>query len=378
MTYPSGFLFAITLYNRKTALDQLPAAEYLACVTPSEAANLTRFDGTRSGFYEVYFVEVQDPEHHSGLWVRYTLCSPTSGVENAVAELWGMYFDRRDPSKNMAIKETIPLSTATIGRDRFSFQLGDNGEINKDGCRGKLEDGDKVLEWDLSWGDDHILHHLPYEAMYTAPVPKSKVNSPHYDLCAKGHYTACGDRWELDDVPGQQSHIWGTEHARKWIWSHCNTFDEDPTAIFEGLSAHIKLGPLPFPPLTFYSLRYKGRDYIFNSPKQLLRENESRTDAKDNARDWFPVARWIVGGGDEQLRFRGELWADMPAYVGVSYKDPNGSPLVCNHSKVAHAKIEVMQPDGSGGWRVVDVLNSSGAALEFVGRQGDPRVPVLI
>lgn len=346
-------------------------------MTPAEAANLTRFDGERAGFYEVYFVEVQDPDNHSGLWVRYTLCSPTKGVEHAVAELWGMYFDRRDPSKNMALKKTVPLSSTSIGRHEFRFQIED-AEINQTGCRGKLVGGDKTLEWDLKWGDDHVMHHLPFEAMYTAPIPKTKVNSPHYDLRASGHYGAHGDRWEIDGASGQQSHLWGTQHARRWIWSHCNTFKEDPTAIFEGLTAHIKVGPVPVPPLTFFSLRYKGRDYVFNSPKQLLRHNESRTDAKSNARDWFPVSRWIVGGGDENLRFRGELWADMPTYVGVSYKDPDGSGLVCSHSKVAHAKIEVLHPDGNGGWRVGDTLSSDGAALEFVGRQSDPRVPVLI
>jgi hypothetical protein len=45
---------------------------------------------------------------------------------------------------------------------------------------------------------------------------------------------------------------------------------------------------------------------------------------------------------------------------------------------VASAKLEILARDRST-WRVVDTLTSDGAvALEFVGREADPRVPLLI
>jgi hypothetical protein len=130
--------------------------------------------------------------------------------------------------------------------------------------------------------------------------------------------------------------------------------------------------------MTMFALRYKGVDYLFNRPRQLLRTNESRTDATSNPKGYFPVARWIVGGGNDQLRFRGELWSDLSHYIGVRYTDPDGSGRVCSHSKVANARLEIMVRDKNT-WRVADTLTSEGAtALEFVGREADPRVSLLL
>ena len=344
---------------------------------PAEEANITRFDGRKEGFYEVYFIEVQDADCASGLWVRYTLHSPKRGDGPPVAELWAMYFDREDPTKRRALKKTVPFKEARVGTDRFSLCFAD-AELTQTGCRGAIGEGDDRIEWDLTWGQDKLLIHYPFDAMYSGPFPKAKVTSPHYDMRASGFYTAGDKRWDLDAVPGQQSHIWGTQHALRWIWCHCNTFAEDETAVFEGLSAQVKVGPITAPPLTFYSLHYKGRDYIFNAPKQMARTNESRTDATEHPKASYRVCKWIVGGGDEELRFRGEVWGDIEAYVGVRYTDPSGRKLVCSHNKVAFAKIEIMRRDEGDAWRVVDTLTSKGVALEFVGSDPDPRVKVLV
>jgi hypothetical protein len=344
-------------------------------VSPAERDNLTRFDGKRRGFYEVYFIEVQDAAQSTGLWVRYTLRAPIDGSE-PVAEVWGMYFDRRTPSKKLALKQTVPYSMARVARDRLHFAVA-GCELTHSGCHGAIEKDGKRLSWDLQWDEGPRLVHFPYETMYSAAFPKTKVMSPHFDLRARGSYSAHGETQKLDGVPGQQSHLWGTKHAHRWIWAHANTFKEDSSAVFEGLTAQIKVGPLAVPEMTMYALRYKGVDYLFNAPQDLLRKNESRTDTPTRTSAYFPVSRWIVGGGNDQLRFRGELWADLETFVGVRYTDPDGSGLVCSHSKIANARLEILVPDGNG-WRVSETLTSHGAALEFVGREADPRVPVLV
>jgi hypothetical protein len=352
-------------------------------VQPGEAENLTRFDGARPGFYEVYFVEVQDPALSTGLWVRYTLRSPLkssgNGAGGPVAELWAMYFDRRDPTKSHALKRTVPFGEAEIGRDRFSFKIG-AARLDQTGCKGEIEQGGRRIAWDLEWGEDKCLTHFPSSRMYSGAFPRTKVVSPHFDLRARGTYTGQpGEVFTLEDAPGQQSHLWGTAHALRWMWAHSNTFVEDKSAVFEALTAQVKVGPVAIPQLTMFALHYKGGEYLFNKPIELLRSNESRTDAEASSPRYFPVGKWIVGGGNKDLRFRGELWADTRSYLGVRYTDPDGSHLVCNHSKVANARLEIMLPDGSGGWRVADTLTSTGGtAIEFVGREPDPRIPVLV
>jgi hypothetical protein len=344
-------------------------------VTPAERENLLRFDGKRPGFYEVYFIEVQDPSCTTGLWLRYTLRSPVR-AGGPLAEVWAMYFDRRDPSHNIALKQTIPFEEANIERARLFFSVA-GCQLTHSGCRGQIEKGSKRIAWDLSWGERTSLVHFPFEAMYTSGFPKTKYVSPHFDLRARGFYQTNAHRFDLVDAPGQQSHIWGTKHAKRWIWAHANTFKEDEDAVFEGLTAEVKLGPISSPQLTLFALRYRGVDYLFNKVRDLLRVNESRLDAQNRPSSYFPVSRWIVGGGNERLRFRGELWSDLSNYIGAKYTDPDGSELACSHSKVASAKLEILVPDGSS-WRVADKLTTEGAALEFVGREPDPRVPMMV
>jgi hypothetical protein len=287
-----------------------------------------------------------------------------------------MFFDRRDPKKNFALKQTVPFALARVERERLLFSVA-GCELTHSGCRGSIAKDGKKVEWDLSWDEGPRLVHFPYPSMYSTAVPKTKVLSPHFDLRANGSYAAGGARFTLSKEPGQQSHLWGTQHADRWIWAHASSFHEDRDAVFEGLTAETKLGPLMRPRLTMFALRYKGTEYLLNRPAQLFRGNESRTDAHSDPKQYFPVARWIVGGGNEQLRFRGELWSDLSHYIGVRYTDPDGSSRVCAHSKVASAKLEILARDGTT-WRVADTLTSDSVALEFVGREADPRIPLFL
>jgi hypothetical protein len=346
-------------------------------VSEAERDNQMRFDGKRTGFYEVYFIEVQDRTHRSGLWLRYTLRAPSKTDQPSVAEVWSMFFDRTDPAKNMALKQSIPFRDASVEHAHLFFGIA-GCQLTHSGCRGRIERDGRRIEWDLTWEERTRLVHFPYEAMYRGAFPKTKVLSPHYDLRARGTYSANDARYEIAGEPGQQSHLWGTQHARRWIWAHANTFAEDPNAVFEGLTAQVRIGPIALPQLTMFALRYHGVDYLFNRPRDLLRNNESRIDAQRIPSTYFPVSRWIVGGGNDQLRFRGELWSELEHYIGARYTDPDGSELVCSHSKVASARLEILTRDG-GAWRVADTLTSDGAtALEFVGRDPDPRVAILV
>lgn len=347
-------------------------------MTPAEAANLPRYPAGGAGFYEVWFVEVQDILRETGLWLRYTLRAPRPGGGEPVAEVWAMFYDRAHPQENFGLKRTAPLSAAHLARDRFHFALGE-ASIDHYGCRGTLEDGGRRLAWDLSWSEDELLHHLPYRGMYGGGFPRTKVLSPHFDLRASGYYRVGHRELRLSDCPGEQSHLWGTQHAKRWRWCHANTFLEDPSAAFEALTVQVQAGPIATPPLTLFALKLGGRTHRFHGPLALVRTNESRTDAKVDADHYYPVSRWTVGGGDAELRFRGEISAPTETFLGAEYVDPDGSRRYCAHSKLATARLEVMFPDAKGRWRVGQTLvTDASAALEFVGAAADPRVPVTI
>ena len=346
-------------------------------MTPAEAANLPRFDGRR-GFYEVYFLELEDSAKSTGLWLRYTLRSPKDPSEPAVAEVWAIVFDRQDPSRSFGLKDATPLGSAHLAKDRFQFQLR-GAEIHHYGCRGAIEKNGRSVRWDLSWSEDKLVQQFPYASMYSSPFPKTKVLSPHAELMPSGRIWVDGHERAVGGSRGVQSHLWGTNLARRWIWCHVPGFQEDPSARLESLTADVAVGPLKLPPLTMHMLCYQGEELRFNSPRDLASRNESRTDSKLHKDAYYPVARWTVGGGNERLRFHGEVWAEPEHYLGVEYIDPDGSRRYVSHSKLGSARIEILLPDGHGGWRVGQTLHADGqVAIEFLGSEPDPRVPIRV
>ena len=47
---------------------------------------------------------------------------------------------------------------------------------------------------------------------------------PHPDLAVSGTVTMPGRTLELDGARGGQAHLWGSKHALRWAWVHCNDF----------------------------------------------------------------------------------------------------------------------------------------------------------
>ena len=341
-------------------------------MTPAEQANLPRARGQAGPHYEVWFIEVQDTARKTGLWLRYTLRIPAHG--GAVAQVWATYYDRADPARSFGLVRTAPLSELHLGQERFLFALGD-ARLDQYGCRGLLDDGTHKLKWDLSWAEDMLVEHFPLRAMYEGPLPRTKLVAPHFALSASGQYMADGQAHLLSECPGVQSHIWGTSHAPRWRWCRAHTFWEDPSAAFEALTADVRVGPATVP-LTLFVLRTQGRLYRFHQPLALISGNESHTDAVEDADPRVArVGRWTVGGGDTSLRFRGEISAPLPTFLGLEYADPDGSARYCAHSKLATVSLELLEPEGRGRWRVAQTLRSDeSAALEFVGGAPDRRV----
>ncbi len=329
-----------------------------------EQANLLRWDGQARGFYEVYYLKFNDPLSQTAAWLRYTLTSPTRG--EAKAELWGIFFDSQDPSRHFAIKESLPASALRWECNRFALDLGESN-LNQHGSQGLLENKSRRhrLAWDLDFDSDSPLFlHFPFDSMYKTKLPRTKVLSPHLDARFSGTLTADGRRIELAQVPGQQTHIWGTQHAKRWAWGHCNTFAEDPEAVIEALDSQVALGPLTSPPLKIFYLKAFGREFRLNRIQDIL-----------FSRSQWDLGTWTFSlrGGD--LRVEGRLEVPSEDMLGVGYQDPDGTRLWCNNSKLANCQLEAFDESG----RSIGSLHSKrAAAVEFVERLIHPEVPIWI
>ncbi|HOX42684.1 MAG TPA: tocopherol cyclase family protein [Myxococcota bacterium] len=331
-----------------------------------DEANRLRWDGSQAGFYEVYFLKWNDRPSQTAGWLRYTLLSPRKGRGPALAELWGIFFDAADARRSFALKRSLPIERLRLDPNRFRLELGE--ALLEDGaCRGALDDPDRGhrLAWDLQLSSrEGPLVHFPYEPMYRLGLPRTKVLSPHVDARFSGTLQVGERTLRLEGAPGQQSHLWGTQHALRWAWGHCNCFEEDPQAVWEGLDTQLPLGPLESPHLGMFFLRRAGRWHRFDAPWRWLRQ----------ASRWS-LGRWSFAAEDEELRVVGLVEAEPGRMLGVSYQDPDGRPLWCSNTKLADIRLHLSDTRGQS----LGTLTSRGAcAAEFVERRVQPGVPIWI
>lgn len=331
-----------------------------------EQDNVLIWDGKKRGLYEVYYLKWNDFKSKTAYWIRYTLTSPLANVGEPYCELWGMFFDWADPSKNFAVKSRFPIDVLSWETDRFLVNI-DNARLSQNGCHGKISDPKTghAITWNLQFdsvGDTY--RYFPHQMFYTGKFPKTKVLSPHMDARFKGTINANGRQIQFSDAPGQQTHLWGTKHALRWAWGHCNTFKEDPSALIDGIDAQIKFGPFESPHVKIFYIKALGREFYFNSPVRFFKNQST-----------WSLGKWDFSVRNDEIIATAKIRCKPDDMIAVTYMDPDGENLWCNNSKVADVTLTLTDPAG----KELAVLTSDhGCAAEFVDHRTYPEVPVRI
>lgn len=326
-------------------------------------ANRQRWDG-RPGFYEVWYLKWNDLPSRTAGWIRYTLTSPAigrlaSGFE-PVAELWGMFFDATDPSRNFAGKQTWPAPPPTLADQGLggNFLALPGGAIGRRAA-GRVQDrSGREFSWDLAFDSaGPVFYHLPYDWMYRGGFPKTKPVSPHQDARVSGTVTIDGRSIQVESAPGQQTHIWGERHALCWAWGHCNIWDGGAEAVWEGLDSRVMIGPWRSPSLSLFFLRAGGREYRFNTFASLVK-NQSR---------WL-IGDWTFRARSGEFELLGSARAEPEGIITVTYTDPNGDHLWCRNTKIGSLDLSLRER----GKLRLDLRAAGTAAVEFVDRRLQP------
>jgi hypothetical protein len=191
----------------------------------SRSPALTRFPGFArgAGGYESYYLRAVDPERPRGVWLRHTIHKAPG--EEPIGSTWLTLFDR-DAAEPVTAKQSLP---GPLAPEHSWVRIGDS-EFRPDGVRGP--------DWDLTWtGAAPPLRHLPREWMYSAPLPRTKLESPLPAITVSG--TVHGV--EVDGWPGMIGHNWGAQHAERWIWLHGTLFEDAPDAWLDIALGRIKV-----------------------------------------------------------------------------------------------------------------------------------------
>ena len=174
---------------------------------------------------------------------------------------------------------------------------------------------------------------------------------------------------------GGQAHLWGSKHANRWAWMHCNDFtglDGSPRAgdFLDGVSVFVPRFGREIGPSTPIVGRLLGEDFSSTSPLVVTR-NKSR----------FGLTSWHFETVSGNRRIAVEVDAPRESLVGVTYHDPDGEIPYCYNSEVASARVFVNDRarNVKGGWILRDTLQSRGRAhFEYAQRETVPDVPLLV
>src|SRR5207253_3600546 len=118
-----------------------------------------------------------------------------------------------------------------------------------------------------------------HPALRAAKVAKTILFLPHPDLEVTGRIEIDGREVEVEGVRGGQAHLWGSKHASRWAWAHCNDFTDaegtprDSTFV-DGVSVYVPRFGRELGPSTPVVGRFGGEDLRSTNPL-AVQTNES-------------------------------------------------------------------------------------------------------
>jgi hypothetical protein len=313
--------------------------------------------GQDAGHYESFFIKATRPTGGQGLWIRHTVHKPPG--DDPSGSLWLTLFDA-DAAGPRATK-------ATFGAEELSAPEG--GYIRVDGAvlepghaAGAIATPELEASWDLRFDDPSgPFHHLPYDRLYDAPLPRTKFLSPYPSARFDGTVTVGGARIELGGWPGMIGHNWGAQHAERWVWIQGANLGGQEGSCLDLAAGRIKVGPLTTPWVANGLLRIDDAEHRLGG---FGRMRSTKLDEQPTS-----CAFQIAG---EEVRLRGRVSAERRDFVAWVYADPKGGEHHTLNCSISDLELE-LERDGHAPERLE---LSGGAAYEIGLRPSDHGIPL--
>jgi hypothetical protein len=317
--------------------------------TATRTGLTTRFPFFGSdGGYESFYVRAVDPDRARSVWLRHTVLQPRDA--EPVGSAWVTVFDDQRPAP-LAYKES-----ATDPEPEGWLRVGDS-DFDATSVRGSAG----PASWDLRWtGEEPGLRHLPKSIMYSAPVPRTKLESPRPNVRVDGQVTIGDDTVDLAGWPGMVGHNWGTQHAERWIWLHGVLFDDRPDAWLDIALGRIRIGPVLSPWIANGAVSLNGVRYRIGG-----------TAARAHVIDHPTTLDLRVNSHDADLRLT--VHGNRTQTVVWRYADPDGQEHHVANCSIAELEAVVHPREGTD-----NVLRTAhGGAYELGMREVPEGLPVL-
>jgi len=302
-------------------------------VTKERAAwNGCRFvAGTTLGHYESWFQRANHPVRPLAFWIRYTIFSPAGRPQDAVGELWAIFFDG-ERERVVAVRQEVPLSACGFASSGIDVRVG-SATLRDGHLEGSAGSGGHTLGWSLAWdGDEPPLLLLP-RSLYGRPLPKAKALVGTPNALFRGRILVDGEEIAIADWQGSQNHNWGSRHTDSYAWGQVAGFDDAPDVFLECSTAQIRIGPLWTPRMSLVVLRAEGEEFALNSLGQALRAR-GRCESFD----------WRIASASAEAVVTIRIHAPRSAFVGLTYGNPPGGTKTCLNTKLAACELTLERP----------------------------------
>ena len=267
-----------------------------------------------SGGYESYFLRAVAPDRRQAIWLRHTTHRQPGHPE--MGSIWLTLFDR-DLDAPVARKRSF----ANPQRGGGAYLRIAGSEFSSGGVRGSVEDA----SYDIAFsGDGEGFRHLPREWMYRAPLPKTKLETPHPEVVLRGSVSAGDVSMSVDGWIGTVGHNWGTQHAERWIYLHGCAFADAPGAWLDLAIGRVRVGRVTTPWVANGMLSVGGRRHRLGGPLGRPQVDE----------DALRVDFSLRGKG---LDLKGTVHSPRAATVVYRYADPD-----LHEHHVAHCSLAAM------------------------------------
>jgi hypothetical protein len=311
----------------------------------------------KSGHYESFYLKANRPGGGQGVWIRYTVHKRPG--EPLTGSLWFTFFDHAAPATRAA-KLTADADRVSAPEGGF-IRIGD-AVVEPGRASGEIKVPDLDATWDLRFGDGaDAMHHLPYERLYRARLPRTKFLSPYPASNFDGELTLNGEVITLAGWPGMIGHNWGAEHAERWVWIQGSSLGGREGDYIDVAAGRIKIGPWTTPwvangrlVLDGEPLRVGGFDRIYGT--QLHEEPTG--------------CEFSLPG--KNVAIKGRVAAQKKDFVAWVYADPKGPEHNTLNCSIADLKLTVERPGHSAATVELD----GAAAYEFGSHDDTHGIPL--
>jgi len=305
--------------------------------------------GQRAGHYESYFQRANHPTLPQAFWIRYTIFSPEGRPQDALGELWAIYFDAAH-GPPVALKAEFPLSACHFDPSGLLVTLPD-ALLHEGVLEGEGSSDVATIRWSLTYRDAQAPLFLLPDNLYEGGFPKAKslVGAPlaRFD----GTLEVNGKVVSVEGWPGSQNHNWGRRHTDHYAWGQVAGFDNAPDAFLECITARVKIGPVWTPFVTWVVVRYEGDTWAFN---KLL--------GGAMAEGRFDHNVWTFASSRGGARVSGRIHAPSTSFVALPYANPPGGTKTCLNTKIAACELTLTRP----GRAPVQLHSAHRAAFEIL------------